>query len=185
MAPRHNGSAHLDTPPLAFALPGHLFGALLLIPIAPPPLPTGPQPTRSKEGRTLVGRRHLDKGVLQTPPAHKHTSLLRWTLIQNAKEAKGHFYNSDLKTCTGHMHVVRAPPALSALQRRLQCLNLKVRRSPELRLFLFFTEKNAGNPQILITFRLKLISSTAGLKTSTFLLLIGSTSFTPRYPISN
>lgn len=48
-----------------------------------------------------------------------------------------------------------------------------------------FSEENAGNPQILITFRLKLISSTTGLKTSTFLLLIGSVGFTPRHPISN
>lgn len=48
-----------------------------------------------------------------------------------------------------------------------------------------FSIENAGNPQFLITFGLKLISSTTGLKTSTFLILIGSASFTPRYPISN
>lgn len=67
-APRHIWTRH--SWPLPFRCPP-------FDPHYPPPPPTGPQPTRSKEGRTLVGRRHLDKGVLQTPPAHKHTSLLR------------------------------------------------------------------------------------------------------------
>lgn len=64
-------------------------------------------------------------------------------------------------------------------------LRLKVLPQHSPGLFFFSRRRNVGNPQFLITFRLKLISSTTGLKTSTFLFLIGSVSFTPRYPISN
>lgn len=73
MAPRHSGSAHLDTPQLAFALSGHLFGALLLIPIPPSRSsdPRGPK----RDGRFWDGDTWTKVSFKHLPPTNtRHSS---------------------------------------------------------------------------------------------------------------